>query len=147
MLLMQTPPVRLSPEHYDEIRALWEAAGLSVKPHGRDSRSAFAAQLTGGLQVALGVRDGEQLIGVALATHDGRKGWINRLAVHPDFRRQRVASRLIEACEELFAEKGIGVYAALVHDHNAASLAAFEREGYRLNQDILYLTKRIEDGT
>ena len=41
-----------------------------------------------------------KLVGIVVATHDGRKGWINRLAVHPDYRRRGIAKKLIEEAEE-----------------------------------------------
>lgn len=138
--------VRLSDDDYDEICALWNLVGLPTRPVGRDSQQAFKSQLRGGNQVAFGLRSSQnQLIGVALATHDSRKGWINRLAVHPNYQRQGFAAQLIEACEAHFKQQGIAITAALVEAENAASLALFQREGYHLHRDVLYLSKREND--
>lgn len=138
--------VRLSDDDYDEICTLWKLAGLSIRSVGRDSQQAFQTQLTSGNQVAFGLRNAQnQLIGVALATHDSRKGWINRLAVHPDYQRQGFAAQLIETCEAHFKQLGIPITAALVEAENAASLALFQREGYHLHRDVFYLSKRAND--
>ncbi len=86
---MPSAPVRLTVNDYDAIMDLWKAAGLTtIKPTGRDSRESFEQQMSRGIQAVIGIYEGEQLIGLVMATHDTRKGWVNRLAVHPDFRGQ-----------------------------------------------------------
>lgn len=137
------PCSRIGKNDYDRLIALWEAAGLHYKPAGRDSREAFAAQLDGGWQIALGIENDQgELVGSVLATHDGRKGWINRLAVHPDYRRQGIATRLIRAAEDALREQGIGIFAALIEPGNEASLALFEAAGYEDWPGIHYLSRR-----
>lgn len=134
--------VTLTAADYDQVRALWETAGLSIRPYGRDSAEQFARQMAAGTQTALGVRAGDRVIGVVLATHDGRKGWINRLAVHPDFRRKGIGRMLVEQAERVLRAQGLQIIAALIEDGNTASLALFEQAGYTRHPDIHYLTKR-----
>lgn len=134
--------ITLTAADYDSVRALWEAAGLSIRPNGRDSAEQFARQLARGTQTVLGVRAGDRLIGVAVVTHDGRKGWINRLAVHPDFRRRGVAQSLISEAERVLRAQGVRIFGVLIEDWNTASLALFEKAGYTRHPDIYYLTKR-----
>jgi ribosomal protein S18 acetylase RimI-like enzyme len=129
-------------EDYDAVMALWRRSGLPSRPRGRDSREAFARQCENGAQTVLGLEEKGRLIGVIIATHDGRKGWINRLAVDPDRRRQGHARRLIVAAEEALRAQGIHVIAALVEKHNAASLTLFEQAGYLQADYVCYLSKR-----
>ena len=65
-----------------------------MRLEGRDSRDAFAAQLSG-RQSVLGLEEDGQLIGTVVITHDTRKGWINRLVVHPDHRGKGYAVQLL----------------------------------------------------
>lgn len=134
--------VRLGAADYDAVRDLWEAAGLSIRPTGRDSREAFAQQCDGGTQTVIGLRAGGELIGVVVATHDGRMGWLNRLAVHPDYRRQGAGRRLIEEAERVLRSQGMSVIAALIEGWNTSSLACFEAAGYVAHPDIRYVSKR-----
>jgi len=134
--------VRLGAEHHAEIVALWRRAGLHVRPDGRDSLEAFRQQMAVGVQTPIGLRDGQHLVAVVLATHDGRKGWINRLAVDPAYRRRGLALHLIRLCEEHFRSLGIEVWAALIEDWNQASLALFRAAGYHLHDDITYVSRR-----
>ena len=141
---MPQPPqvVRLSVEHHAEIVEIWERAGLHIRPEGRDSTQAFARQMATGVQTPIGLRVEEKLVAVALATHDSRKGWINRLAVDPDFRRQGLGLQLIRLCEEHFRVVGIDVWAALIEDWNEASLALFGKAGYHIHDNITYASQR-----
>jgi ribosomal protein S18 acetylase RimI-like enzyme len=135
---------RLTLDDYDRWMEVWERAGLhSTRPQGRDSRSAFEGQLASGTHILLGLESEGDLIGVVLITHDGRKGWINRLAVLPEHRRQGHAARLVGEAERELRELGMTVIAALIEGGNDASLALFDRLGYSEQPGgIHYLSKR-----
>jgi len=65
-----------------------------------------------------------------LGTHDGRKGWINRLAVAKDFRRQNIAFKLVAAVESRLNIIGIDITACLIEPENTASKSFFYKMGY-----------------
>jgi len=131
----------LTVDDYDAILALWQHAGLdTIRPQGRDSREAFADQLARG-QVVLGLEEAGRLVACIVITDDTRKGWINRLAVDPGYRRQGLAARLIVEAEQALREKGIHVFAALIEHENVASLTLFQREGYKTH-NVVYVSKR-----
>jgi ribosomal protein S18 acetylase RimI-like enzyme len=126
---------------------LWQRTGLhSLKPRGRDGRASLARQLASGVQTILGLEADGQLVGAVVATHDSRKGWINRLAVDPDHRRRGYGSRLIAAAEEVLRAQGMRIIAALVESDNPASVALFRKAGYaEIDPGIHYLSKRDSD--
>ena len=134
--------VTLAAADYPRIVTLWGRAGLSIRPHGRDGQPAFASQLAGGIQIVLGLEEGDALVGVIVVTHDSRKGWLNRLAIDPAYRRRGLGRQLIQAAEEHLRSQGIEVIAALIEDWNSASLALFARAGYADHAGIHYLSKR-----
>jgi ribosomal protein S18 acetylase RimI-like enzyme len=127
---------------YDDLLALWQSSGLPVRPAGRDAASAFARQMADGHQRVVGLRAGTRLVAAAVLTHDGRKGWINRLAVDPVYRRRGLASLLIAEAERWFQEIGLEVFAALIEDENAASLALFDALGYH-TPEVTCVSKRL----
>jgi ribosomal protein S18 acetylase RimI-like enzyme len=131
----------LTIDDFDKIILFWQEAGLrSVRLHGRDSRDAFAEQLANG-QVVIGLEEADQLIGAVVITKDARKGWINRLAVHPNHRGKGYAAQLLAAAEEQLHAMGLHVFAGLIEADNIASLALFAKQGYR-KHDVVYVTKR-----
>lgn len=136
----------LTPGEYAEVLTLWELAGLPARPEGRDAPAAFEKQHESGLQRAIGIRSAGQLVAVAILTHDGRKGWINRLAVDPAVRRSGYASALVEEAERWFNEElGVKVSSALIHSHNDASRALFAELGYE-TVDVVYVRKLAHPG-
>jgi ribosomal protein S18 acetylase RimI-like enzyme len=132
---------------YDQIVALWKRAGLPFKPLGRDRKSAVQAQMTENPDFFLGALEGNRLVGVVVATSDGRKGWINRLAVDPDFRRVGVAEKLISEAENILHKHGIRMFCALIDDDNKVSKQLFKKCGYREHRDIVYFRKKPSDRT
>jgi ribosomal protein S18 acetylase RimI-like enzyme len=139
-----TPSVcSLQISDYDAILDLWQRAGLPVRAEGRDAPAEFARQMRAGLQRVIGVRDDATLVAVVVLTHDGRKGWINRLAVDPAYRHRGLARLLVAESERWFTQDlGLEVWAALIGHHNAASLALFEALGYE-RPDVLYVSRRV----
>jgi N-acetylglutamate synthase len=133
---------RLTIDDYEAMLALWQRAGLhSIRPEGRDSRSEFGKQFAGG-QIAIGLEEDGQLIGVVIATHDTRKGWINRLAIDPDQRRKGYGEQLVYAAEDALHEAGMHLIAAFIEEDNTASLTLFEKLGYAAHPKIVYVSKR-----
>lgn len=131
-------------EDYDRVMALWTEGGLPLKSLGRDSREEIAAQL-GLANVRFLVAEegrGGPVIGTVLATHDGRKGWINRVAVDASLRRRGIGARLVRAAEDWLEAQGLGILACLIEEGNAVSMAVFQALGYVKHPEIVYFAKR-----
>jgi ribosomal protein S18 acetylase RimI-like enzyme len=131
----------LSAADYAVICEVWRESGVHYQPTGRESPESFAAQMASGLQTVLGAEMDGKLVGVVVVTHDGRKGWINRLGVRAAYQRRGVGRELVRASEALIHEKGLTIAAALVEHHNEASLGLFKSEDFQVHE-VYYLTKR-----
>ena len=135
-------PLRL--RDYDDMVSVFRSCGLDPKIRGRDSRPAIARQLRFNRGLYLGAFDGDRLVGTVLGTHDSRKGWINRLAVHPAFRRRGLARRLVRACERALRARRIEMFCALIEPDNAAWKAVFRSLGYRVDR-LAYARRKLRD--
>lgn len=136
---------RLRLADHGDVVELLRRCGMTPRSRGRDSRPAFARQLRTHRTTYLGAFAGDRLVGVVLGTHDTRKGWINRLAVHPEYRRQGVATRLVRTCERGLRAEGIEMFAALIETGNAASKALFRKLGYATGR-LTYARKKLRPG-
>lgn len=132
----------LTIEDYDEIIRVWGDAGLRYRPKGRDSREKMRKEMQRDVCMFFGYYIDDRLIGVSIANYDGRRAWINRLAVDPDYRGQGIAGQLIAACEEFLTDLGALVISALIEDINEPSIAAFHKAGYTCLDSIKYFSKR-----
>jgi len=127
---------------YDQIVALWKRSELPFKPSGRDRKEAVQAQMVANPDFFLGAYEDDRLVGAVVATSDGRKGWINRLAVDPDFRGRGVAEALIAESEKTLRKHGLRIFCALIEDYNKSSMQLFKKCGYKEHRDIVYFSKR-----
>ncbi len=133
-------PFRMS--DYDDVMALWKEAGLPLKPYGRDARDRVEAQVAESNIIFLVAEAEARVAGTVVATHDGRKGWINRLAVRDDCRRRGLGERLVREAEARLEAVGMDVLACLIEEGNEASMRLFARLGYERKDDIHYFVKK-----
>lgn len=135
----------IAPEDYDSLIELWTTAGTGIQIQGREGKDAVLRHLRQFGNESFVAVAGSRIIGVVLGTHDGRKGWINRLAVHPAFRRKGVAAALVQACDSALRSGGIEIVAALVERDNLASARLFKRLGYSDAVEVHYFRKTSHD--
>ncbi len=135
-------PLRLS--DYDAMIQVFEVCGLHPRTRGRDSRREIGQQLRSNRALYLGAFDGPRLVGTVLGTHDTRKGWINRLAVLPEYRHKGIAVKLVRACERALRQEGMELFAALIEGDNVASQSLFAKLGYETT-DIRYYRRKTRD--
>ena len=132
----------LTSSDYDDIIKVWAISGLPYKPKGRDSYELLTKEMMNPECAFFGLYDDNNMIGVVIANFDGRRGWINRLAIDPDYRGQKHAGRLIDKAEEFLKERGALVICALIGDINYPSISTFQTAGYVCENEIKYFAKR-----
>lgn len=131
-------------DDYDLVMELWAAGGLPLKPQGRDSRENIGRQIALPMVLFLVAEEGDggRVVGTVLATHDGRKGWINRVAVEAGSRRKGLGARLVREAERWLEAQGMDILACLIEDDNVVSMTVFEKLGYKKHPEIIYFAKR-----
>jgi len=132
----------LTIKEYDQMVQLWKNCGLPFRPRGRDSKKAIEAQMEADPRFFLGAFEDSHLVGTVIISCDGRKGWINRLAVDPGHRRKGIAKALITEAEKVLRERGIRVFCVLIEDSNESSRNLFKSSGYIELKGVKYFSKR-----
>jgi GNAT superfamily N-acetyltransferase len=136
---------RLTTSNYKELIELWSKASLPFKPQGRDRKETIAKQIGANPDFFIGAFEDGCLAGAAILSSDLRKGWINRLAVDPSYRRRGVAEALIKESERILRRRDVRIFCALIEDSNVVSRTLFKKCGYVEHHDILYFSKRDDD--
>jgi ribosomal protein S18 acetylase RimI-like enzyme len=124
---------------------LWVESDLHYKVKGRDSTANLKRQRKDDPDLFVGAFEGKRMVGAAIASDDGRKAWINRLAVLPEARRKGVASMLIRHCEDVLRQRGRHIFCVHIEHDNPESMRLFDKVGYRREDQIVYYTKRESD--
>ncbi len=128
-------------DDYENVLKLWDEAGLHYRPKGRDNRQQIEKELKSNQAIFLVAEVEGIIVGVVLGTHDCRKGWINRLAVVKEYRRQNIARKLVTIAETHLNEIGIDVIACMIENENHISKEFFKRLGYEKGE-VEYFSKR-----
>ncbi|MEQ8818280.1 MAG: GNAT family N-acetyltransferase [Thalassobaculum sp.] len=120
------------------LRGLWERCGLHPSASDTDQRLAALIEFCGGLFLAA-LRDGE-IVGSVMASWDGRRGWINRLAVDPAARGGRLGDRLMTEAEGRLAAIGCDKVNLLIEPDNAGVERFYRRLGYG-RDELIFMEK------
>ncbi len=153
---MNTETIRIrpvTPGDYDRIYALWDSTEQSrraMKPVD-DSREGIERYLKRNPATCFlayaddGSGKEGKTAGVILTGHDGRRGMIHHLCVHPDYRRRGIARMLVGKAEEALREEGITKVFGLVFKDNDAANAFWEEQGYSLRTNLNYRNKSLNE--
>lgn len=84
------------------------------------------------------------LIATVMGGYDGHRGWINYLAVHPDFQGQGYAQQVMENVESEFRKRGCPKINLQIRSGNARVMAFYQKLGFTDDQ-ALSMGKRLEE--
>ncbi len=140
-------------EDYDAIYQLWNSTEQSRKALNPvdDSREGIERYLKRNPTTCFlaeskdGSGDAPEVAGVILTGHDGRRGLIHHLCVHPSFRREGIAGLLVKKAEEALRREGINKIFGLVFKDNDPANAFWEKQGYTLRTNLNYRNKSLND--
>lgn len=85
----------------------------------------------------------DEIVGSVIATFDGWRGAVYRLAVHPAHRRRGVAKALAAAAEDRLRSLGAKRVAANVVADREAAVAAWVSAGYSRDDHTVRYTKNL----
>ena len=140
---MQIRP--FAPADEAAVIALWQACGLT-RPWN-DPHKDIARKL--GVQAqwfVVGERPAPpgapQLVASAMAGYDGHRGWVNYLAVHPNLRRQGLASQLMAHLEAELTAAGCPKLSLQIRQGNEAVVGFYQALGYAVDP-VVSMGKRL----
>ena len=130
-------------ETYDEVLTLWqqcEGIGLS----SADSRENIQSYLKRNPGMSFVARTQSLLVGAILAGHDGRRGYIHHLAVHPEWRRQGLGRQLVDRCLQVLKGAGIQKCHLFIFNDNTGGIDFWKSVGWEFRKDISVISRKLE---
>ena len=89
--------------------------------------------------------ENEKLIGAILSGHDGRRGYIYHTVVLPEYRRQGIASNLVDAAVEALRKEGITRVCFNVMETNEQGKNFWLRKGWERKDFLDFYSKSITE--
>jgi len=111
------------------VLGLWVAAGGPASVS--DTREGLSRLLAADPDALLLAESGGLVVGSLVAAWDGWRGSFYRLAVHPDRRRQGIATALLAEGERHLQDRGAVRLTAIVTDDDPAAMGFWKAAGYQ----------------
>ena len=96
--------------------------------------------------VQLAVRDRvfclDHVVGTVLVGYDGVRGWVQKVAVDPAYRRRGIASLLMDAAEKALRELGCPKLNLQTRTGNTSAFEFYKEAGYDV-EDRVSMSKRL----
>lgn len=132
-------------DDYDDVFCLWtETEGLGLRSLD-DSKEGIALFLKRNPRTSFVCVEDGVVTGVILCGHDGRRGYIYHTSVHPDYRRRKIAEKLLEHVMQALHEAGIHKAALVVFGRNETGNAFWEKQGFTVRRDLIYRNRAIDE--
>lgn len=121
-------------EEAEGLLALWEAAGTS--PSVTDTVADIRRTIESHASVLVAEAD-QRIVGSLIATFDGWRGNMYRIAVHPDYRRRGIGRALVTEGERGLTKQGAKRITALVEEKYPWAIAFWSNVGYEIEPGIV----------
>jgi ribosomal protein S18 acetylase RimI-like enzyme len=131
-------------QDYDEVRSLWEDSE-GIKLSDVDSKDAIARFLEHNPGLSFVARDNNQLAGAVLCGHDGRRGYIDQLAVHKSYRRQGIGRALVTRCIYNLMRMGIRKWHLFVIEDNRDAITFWKKLGWAQRVELVTMSHDVTD--
>ncbi|MBR0461257.1 MAG: GNAT family N-acetyltransferase [Erysipelotrichaceae bacterium] len=130
-------------EDYEGVYELWintPGMGLNTTDDSYDGIGKYLKRNPDTSFVA--IEEG-RIIGIILAGHDGRRGYIHHTAVLPEHRRKGIGKALLENAMKALEAQGISKVALVVFVRNEDGNAFWENMGFTEREDLVYRNRNI----
>jgi len=136
---------KLSIDNYDEIYNLWlSTPGMGLNQTD-DSKEGIEKYLKRNSDTCFTAVISDKIVGVILAGHDGRRGYIHHTAVSIEHRNKGIGSALVNAAEKALIAEGIHKIALVVFEKNKIGNTFWENISFTQRDDLIYRNKALSE--
>jgi len=129
-------------EDYDEIHALWQSINEIVlsEVDTRESIARFLERNPGFSYIAI-IED--KIVGAVLCSHDGRRGYLDHLAVEETHRLQGIGKALVLRCLYNLMRVGIRRWNLYVFEGNQEAIKFWKKVGWSPKLNMVMMSQPI----
>lgn len=127
---------------YEEVIRLWEMCeGIGLS--SADSPENISAYLERNPGMSFIARIEGKITGAVLSGHDGRRGFIHHLAVHPMFREKGIGRKMANECVSALEAAGIEKCHLFIFTSNESGIKFWESTGWSMREDIGIMSRDL----
>ncbi len=131
-----------SADNENAIIELWQRCGLT-RPWN-DPRKDIARKLKVNPELFLVGFVNGKVAASAVAGYEGHRGWVNYLAVDPDFQRKGLGRQMMQNVEQALARMGCPKVNIQVRTGNLNAIEFYKNLGYKIDETVS-MGKRLEE--
>jgi ribosomal protein S18 acetylase RimI-like enzyme len=132
-------------DDYDEVRALWqESQGIDLS--AADSRASIARYLDRNPGLSFVAREGGLLVGAVLCGHDGRRGYLDHLAVRASHHRQGIGRLLASRAIYQLIQNHIQKWHLFVREDNQDAIQFWSKLGWQERVELISMSNPNAQG-
>ena len=136
---------KMTTEDYNDVYDLWmSCVGMGLN-NLDDSKEGIDKFIQRNPDTCLVAEKDSSIVGAIMVGSDGRRGYIYHTTVHPDFRRQGIASKLVDSAIRKLSALGINKVALVVFDRNDTGNSFWESQGFTVRNDLVYRNKALAE--
>lgn len=140
---MQIRKMRI--EDYENVRRLWMSTpGMGLNDVD-DSEAGIGRFLMRNPNTCFIAVNGDEVAGVILSGHDGRRGYVYHTAVAAKERNRGIGSTLVQKAMDALENEGISKVALVVFDWNETGNKFWEKRGFTVRNDLVYRNKAVKE--
>ena len=125
-------------DDYDDVHALWMTIkGFAIRSID-DSREGVERFLKRNPGTSVVAEESGRIIGAILCGHDGRRGCLYHVCVHPDRRRRGVGKAMVVFCMEALRKEKISKVSLIAFTKNDIGNAFWKTIGWTQREDLNY---------
>ncbi|HEY4132434.1 MAG TPA: GNAT family N-acetyltransferase [Gemmatimonadaceae bacterium] len=139
---------KFTSDDYDDVVDLWRrSSGVTLRDvDAREPLLAYIAR-NPGLSFVATAPDAGRIVGAVLCGTDGRRGYLQHLAVDADYQRQGIGRGLAERCVAELAKQGIMKCHLMVIAGNDRAREFWTRIGWAARSDIQLMSHTVGDAS
>lgn len=136
---------RMSIDDYDNVYKLWMNTPDMGLNDLDDSKQGIHQYLLRNPNTCFVAEKSNQIIGVILSGHDGRRGIIHHTAVATHEQRKGIGEALLNEAMNSLESEGIHKVLLVVFEKNEKGNAFWEKQGFSKRDDLIYRNRAITE--
>lgn len=132
---------KYSTDDRNDVIELWSRCGL-IAPQNNPDRDIERKLKVNPEWFLMGEID-DRIIATCMAGYEGHRGWINYLAVLPEYQRKGFATRMMQEAERILKDVGCPKINLQIRSSNTGVIEFYKAIGFR-EDEVISMGKRLE---